>query len=125
MKLCSWNCRGLGGSSTISQLKEVLRNHLPNMFFLCETKKKRSFVQTVCRKLKYRIRNIIVDPVGLSGGLLVCWFAGILIKQIVTNSICIEDEYEDLSIVHNCWAIFVYANPDKHLLREQWAYLLQ
>lgn len=56
MKICSWNCGGLRGPSTIPQLKEELGLHLLALVFLCETKNKKQFVQTVCRKLK-GIRN--------------------------------------------------------------------
>lgn len=40
-EVCVWNCRGLRGASTISQLKESVRFHLPDFVFVCETKNKR------------------------------------------------------------------------------------
>lgn len=86
IKLCSWNCRGLGGPSTISQLKEELRIHQPDIVFLYETKKKKGFVQSVCKKLKYQSRSLVVDPSGLSGGLLLCWSNKIVVKQILANN---------------------------------------
>lgn len=60
-KICTWNYRGLGGPSTISQLKEELRLHLLDFVFLCETNKKVSFVQTICKTLKYQNHSKVVD----------------------------------------------------------------
>lgn len=70
MILLAWNCRGLGGVSTISQLKESQRLYLPNMIFVYETKQKKSFVKTVCKRLKCWENWEVVDPVGRKEGLL-------------------------------------------------------
>lgn len=70
MNLMAWNCRGLGGPSTVSQLKESLRFFKPELSFVCETKRMKGFVGTVCRKGD---RWYIVELVGRSGGLLVGW----------------------------------------------------
>lgn len=68
MRILAWNCRGLGGPSTISQLRESLRLHLPDIIFLSETKQKKCFVTTVCKILKCKDRWDVVDPVGRQGG---------------------------------------------------------
>lgn len=47
------HCRCLGGPSIISQLKESIQFQLLYFIFLCETKKKRQFVKTLCRSLKF------------------------------------------------------------------------
>lgn len=67
MKLLSWNCRGLGGPSTISQLKKLVRVSLPDVTFICETKQKSGFVNTVCRSLKCKGHWEVVDPVESRG----------------------------------------------------------
>lgn len=69
MRILTWNSRGLGGPSTISQLKESQRLYHPNMTFECETMQKSSFVKTVCRNLKCRNNWEVVDPIGKAGGL--------------------------------------------------------
>lgn len=52
MRMFSWNCKSLGGPSTIDQLKEELRIHISDLIFLYETKKKAAFVNAVFKKLK-------------------------------------------------------------------------
>lgn len=47
MKLMAWNCKGMEGPSTISQLKELIRLNLPDVVFVCETKQARDFMGTV------------------------------------------------------------------------------
>lgn len=56
MKLMAWNYKGLGEISTVSQLKESVRFHLPDVIFLCKTKQSRGFIRTVCKSL-----NLVVD----------------------------------------------------------------
>lgn len=70
MKIMAWNCRELGSPSIISQLKESLRLFKPELVFLCETKRRKGFVGSVCRKLGWGDRWYEVDPEGRSGGLL-------------------------------------------------------
>lgn len=67
MKIMSWNCRGLGGLSTVPQLKKSLRLFKPELVFVCETKRKNRFVSTVCRKLGWGDRWFLVDPESRSG----------------------------------------------------------
>lgn len=68
MRLLAWNCRGLGGPSTVSQLKESIRLSLPDIIFLCKTKQSRGYVGSVCKKLKFGNRWETSDPVGRKGG---------------------------------------------------------
>lgn len=92
--MCSWNCRGLGGPSTIPQIKEICRLHHPDFVFLCETKKKKKFISTVCRQLKCGDNWANVDAVGKSGGLLVFWASNICVVNVIKNQFCVEIEYE-------------------------------
>lgn len=68
MRILAWNCRALGGPSTISQLKESVRQYLPDITFISETKQPKRFVNTVCRRLKCRDRWEVVDPIGRKEG---------------------------------------------------------
>lgn len=73
----SWNCRALWGSFTVSQLKESLRLFMPELIFVCETKKRKGFVSTVCKKLGGRREGVdrwhVVNLVERSRGLLLEW----------------------------------------------------
>lgn len=66
-----WNCGGLGGPATISQLKESPRLYLPDVIFLYETKQPVGFIGIVCKKLRFETRWDTCDPVGKKGGLMV------------------------------------------------------
>lgn len=67
----------------------------PGYYFLCETKKKKAFVQAVTRKLKGGRKWESVDPIGLSGGLLLGWSDQIKVTQVVASNFCFEMEFED------------------------------
>ncbi|KAK6131005.1 hypothetical protein DH2020_035250 [Rehmannia glutinosa] len=124
MKACVWNCRGLGGPSTVSQLKEAWRFHLPDILCVCETKKKMAFVKTVCRNLKVGSNWHCVDPSGLSGGMLVCWKESIKVLQVISNSFCVEVECEYSIGLGSLWVVFVYASPDDQTRLGQWDFLV-
>lgn len=96
MRILTWNCRGLGGPSTISQLKESIRLNSPDLVFVCETKQPKKFVETVCRKLKFGNKCETYEPVGRKDGLLVAWRQGVDVKQIWKSKFCME------MLVENC-----------------------
>jgi exonuclease III len=37
MSLLSWNCRGLGNSSAVPTLRDLVRKYKVDVIFLCET----------------------------------------------------------------------------------------
>lgn len=123
MKVLSWNCRGLGVPSTISQHKKSIRNHLPDIIFLCETKKTDQFIQTVCRKLIFQTRWASTEPVGLSRGLLLCWSEDTIIHQLIKSKFGFEVEFETPTSHGKCWGVLLYLNPNLKERREQWIYL--
>lgn len=120
MRLLSWNCRGLGGASTISQLKESQRLYLPDMTFVCETKQKVSFIKTVCRQLQCKNNWAVVDPIGKSGGLFLFWGDNITVLRLEKGDFSMEVEVEGNDFAGKWWIIFVYLSPDDHKRREQW-----
>lgn len=72
MKLISWNCRGLGNPTTVSELRQLLTVNYPNMLFLCETKSRTSKfdrIQRQCNMVGY----FVVDAVERKRGLAVMW----------------------------------------------------
>lgn len=68
MRFLSWNFRGLGSPSTVPQLKDSIRLFKPVLMFIYETKRKKGFVGTVGKKMGWRDRWFVVDPIGKSGG---------------------------------------------------------
>lgn len=90
MRILSWNCRGLGGSSIVAQLKESLRLNLPDVMFLCETKQNKLFMEKVVSKLQYMERWELVEPEGRKGGMMVAWSQNVTVLQVRRNEFCIE-----------------------------------
>lgn len=124
MKTMSWNCRGLGSPSTIPQLKESLRLLQPELIFLCETKRKKSFVSDICKQLGWGNRWHAVDLVGRSGGLLLGWGTAVTVHQVLSTSYSIEIELEMTETKGRIWAVFVYASVKEKVRQEQWRDLL-
>lgn len=90
MKIISWNCRGLGGPSTISQLKESQRLYTPDITFLCETKRGSSFVERTTKKLQLNERWAVNEPKGKKGGMLVTWSQNVEVRNLWMNDFCME-----------------------------------
>lgn len=112
MTILAWNCRGLGRSATISQLKESSRLYLPDVYFLCETKQSRGFVGSVCQKLRLGNWWDTWDPVGKKGGLMVAWRNRVEVKQIRKSEFCIEMLVEQEDNDEDLWIVFVHASVE-------------
>lgn len=76
------------------------------------------FVHSVSKKLKGSAEWEMVEPKRLSGELLVAWSDRVVLKQVVYNDFCFEIEFENPCLHKVCWGIFVYANADKHYIRD-------
>ncbi|PPR87249.1 hypothetical protein GOBAR_AA33441 [Gossypium barbadense] len=67
-----WNCRGLGSSATIWELKQLIVANNPDIIFLCETKMNAAEFQRV--KNRCRLQNrLVVNAEGRRGGLAMMW----------------------------------------------------
>ncbi|XP_058741766.1 uncharacterized protein LOC131614157 [Vicia villosa] len=72
MIILSWNCRGLGSLSAISNLRNIAQRHNPDLIFLSETLANARKMETVRVTLKFD-SCLAVDVDGRSGGLAVLW----------------------------------------------------
>ncbi|CAA0806346.1 Unknown protein, partial [Striga hermonthica] len=113
---------GLGGPSTVSQIRESCRTHHPAFVFLSKTKKQAGFVKTVVRKLGFDNRCLIVNPIGSSGGLLLMWSLEVHIHQIMNTDFYIAVEYSHQN-TEKAWGIFVYINTCQQTRHDQWKQL--
>lgn len=62
------------------------------------------------------------EPIGLSGGLLLCSSEHTTVHQIV-NNFGFEVEFETPDSGGKCWGIFVYIRPIFQVRQDQWSYL--
>lgn len=87
--------------------------------FICETKKKKSFVSTICKKIGWGERQYAVDPIGQNGLLILGWGRDVTIYQIKNTTFSVEVEFETLKTKGRMWTIFVYANNKESVRVEQ------
>lgn len=72
MKILVWNCRGLGLTSTVGELKDLVRSLNPEVVLLCETKKRTPAVEKLRWSLGFS-NGVAVNCNGRSGGLTLWW----------------------------------------------------
>lgn len=87
--------------------------------FICETKRKRGFVSTVCKNLGWGDRWEVVNPIGNSDGLLFGWGKDITIHQIIITDFSMEVELESPETEGRVWAVFLYTSNKENVRKEQ------
>lgn len=118
-----WNCRGLGRSTAIRSLIELIHSHRPVVLFLSETKIKKIDVAIEAgEKLGYTSMHCVL-AVGRSGGLLLLWKDPIKIDIIIDTSNMINCMVlNDGTSTHLPWqCTFVYGPPVPVLKPFFWA----
>lgn len=123
MKILAWNCRGIGGTSTVSKLKESIRLHNLDIMFLSETKHIVDIMRKVGKQLKCEDRWLVKKPSGRKWGLFVAWDQRVEVKQIWTNEFCIEIKISSDEGDSDLWMILVYASTDLRERQDQWEFL--
>ncbi|XP_042515252.1 uncharacterized protein LOC122089592 [Macadamia integrifolia] len=79
MKICSWNCQGLGSTLTVRSLLNLSRSAKPDVIFLIETKCYLDKIEGLSKKLKMD-HCFSVNSNGASGGLALLWHQGVHLK---------------------------------------------
>lgn len=120
MRVLAWNSRGIRSPSTVSQLRESLWELRTELVFISEIKRKKGFVGSVYKKLGFKNRWYVENPIGKSAGLLLGWSKDVTIHQIISSGFSIEVELEPADTKGKIWAVFVYtSNKEKEHL-DQW-----
>lgn len=119
MSLISWNCRGLGGSSTVRALNLLIRKYSPGMLFLCETKAAIERCNRVAAACKME-KMVCVEANGKAGGLCLMWRQEIQVTILSTSKWWIHAKIEH-PVFEKSWQLLcVYATPYQHLKEKCW-----
>lgn len=79
MKLLSLNCRGLGQSEAVREVRSLVQLHCPEVVFLSETRRYSNDVQSLRSNLGFA-NGVGVGTLGRGGGLALLW----------TNEVCVK-----------------------------------
>ncbi|KAG7568115.1 Reverse transcriptase domain [Arabidopsis thaliana x Arabidopsis arenosa] len=98
-------------------LKEMRRDHFPDILFLLETKNSSNHVLNVKQWLGYDSVHI-VDPEGLSGGLALFWKSSYEVEVLYSDKRIIDTKVK----IGSLWffASFVYGDPACNLRQDVW-----
>jgi hypothetical protein len=79
MSILSWNCKGMGQSSTIHDLLRLVRQYCPKIVFLSKTRQQKNRVSNIRFRMGLN-KSFVVDGHGKGGGLAMYWDASINIS---------------------------------------------
>lgn len=91
--LC-WNCCGLGNSTTIASLTDLVRHYSPSFVFLSKTKCSGAVIKRIQQK-KGLDNGVWVDPIGKAGSLALIWS-----KEEEISLRSMSSRFIDVSIRH-------------------------
>ncbi|KAG7582623.1 Zinc knuckle CX2CX4HX4C [Arabidopsis suecica] len=113
--------RCMRSSLTIQTLKEMRRDHFPDILFLLETKNSSNHVLNMKQWLGYDNVHII-DPEGLSGGLALFWKASYEVEVLHSDKRIIDTKIK----LGSLWFFtsFVYGDPVCQLRQDVWDNLI-
>ena len=124
MKVIAWNVRGDGHPFLVSQIRKLLKNVAPDILFLCETKANANRSMNILPKLQFNCYEFI-DPIGLSGGLWLCWNSNVINLDIILQN---DRMIHCMGYVpdHNirCFFTFLYGYPQHYKQKKIWDTLL-
>ncbi|KAL5558527.1 hypothetical protein UlMin_034738 [Ulmus minor] len=84
MIVLAWNCRGMGQSSAILELRALVRSSNPDCMLLMEAKVNSGTMVSILHNLHF-LNHVYVPPVRLSGGFCVAWRDGIEMEPVMMN----------------------------------------
>lgn len=108
----------MGNPITVHRLKELLKDHAPDIIFLMETKNTEEVITNLLPFFDYESRFLVPPHSPGGGGLAIYWK-----KDIDLHVLCSCNNYIDTSISYknNIFvATFVYGEPDHTKRRDVW-----
>ncbi|XP_027067675.1 uncharacterized protein [Coffea arabica] len=122
MRIVVWNCQGVGSPLTVPQLREVNNLSSPSIFFLSETKNRKSVIDRIARRLRLD-NNVTVEAMNRAGGMALLWTKDTQIVEVTTTAFTIEAKIEGNDSQGAWWFIGVYASCEQRIRKEQWRVL--
>ncbi|XP_026428692.1 uncharacterized protein LOC113324596 [Papaver somniferum] len=119
MKIISWNVQGLKSVATRNHLSDLIRTQNPDIIFLCETKTCQDKSKPVISHYQYP-NQAFIEPVGLSGGLVILWKNGFTCELLMFNLV-VQHEPSKPEFLLSC----VYGYPSFAKKKDQWNYIQQ
>ena len=77
MKILAWNARGIARPAFRRNLSQLTKDHDPDLVIISETRIAKENTLKICENLPYNAAEI-VEPIGLSGGILILWNSGVI-----------------------------------------------
>lgn len=121
MSLLSWNCQGLGeyDDLTIPRLREMRKDHFPEIMFLMETMHDQKKLVDLQEWLGYDM-IYTVNPIGKSDGIALFWknSKSIDLKFVDKNLLDLHVQFGNVDFFVSC----IYGAPvmkDKHVVWER------
>ena len=123
MKIICWNCRGLGNPQSVNSLGLMLRQQVPNLVFLIETRMYNGEVMAL--RSKWGMRNVIGVDCGenRSGGLALLWSENITVSLQSFSKGHIDVLVEEAEISIKWRFTGFYGHPETHLRKQSWELL--
>lgn len=102
MKLLSMNCRGLGRSEAVQEVRSLTQLHRPVVVFLSETRLFSNNVEGLKRSLGYR-NGLGVGSFGRGGGLALLWSHEIQVRLLSYDKLHIDVVVVDPTTGSDLW----------------------
>uniref|UniRef100_A0A803P0N1 Reverse transcriptase zinc-binding domain-containing protein n=1 Tax=Cannabis sativa TaxID=3483 RepID=A0A803P0N1_CANSA len=120
----AWNCRGLGQTSTVRELKSLARSYAPDFIFLSELKVDAKPLVRILNKLHFYF-HISMPAIGTAGGIILAWKSGFDFASISCSRHQISGlVYSDPP--SNPWLLScVYGPPYFHAKKSFWTEIMR
>ncbi len=118
MRILSWNCRGLGNTSTIPQAKKIAQQWNPDFFFLLETRLKDGKGSRFLNNWGFE-GHVEVPRIGLSRGLALGWHQEFQFQVLIKSPNIIHTEVLDPK-GDNFSLTFLYGHPTLEYKQQIW-----
>uniref|UniRef100_A0A803LZN6 Uncharacterized protein n=1 Tax=Chenopodium quinoa TaxID=63459 RepID=A0A803LZN6_CHEQI len=84
MSILLWNARGISRDGFKRNIRHLIKDHHPKIVILTETKVSKSSCEDIIDTFPFNSFEV-VDPVGLSGGILIMWNSGVISVTTVSK----------------------------------------